>query len=121
MRKAIHPEAQIIWGLALDDAYGDEVRVTVIAAGFDAKSKKTEMPAPVVAHDEQPAQPAAQSIRPSEGTQVPPLVQSHTPDFAPGDGDVASQSLDDAGSDDTSDGMFSANDPGDLDIPDFLR
>lgn len=32
--KAIHPEAQIIWGLALDDAYGDEVRVTVIAAGF---------------------------------------------------------------------------------------
>ena len=35
VRKAIHPEAQIIWGLALDDAYGDEVRVTVIAAGFD--------------------------------------------------------------------------------------
>lgn len=38
--KAIHPEAQIIWGLSLDDAYGDEVRVTVIAAGFDANSKK---------------------------------------------------------------------------------
>ena len=41
VRKAIHPEAQIIWGLALDDAYGDEVRVTVIAAGFDADSKNT--------------------------------------------------------------------------------
>ncbi|OXN00982.1 cell division protein FtsZ [Bifidobacterium vansinderenii] len=37
VREAIHPEAQIIWGLALDDSYGDEVRVTVIAAGFDAK------------------------------------------------------------------------------------
>ncbi|TPF96321.1 cell division protein FtsZ [Bifidobacterium sp. UTCIF-39] len=37
VRQAIHPEAQIIWGLALDDSYGDEVRVTVIAAGFDAK------------------------------------------------------------------------------------
>ena len=35
VQKAIHPEAQIIWGLSLDDAYGDEVRVTVIAAGFD--------------------------------------------------------------------------------------
>ncbi|KAA0517010.1 cell division protein FtsZ, partial [Enterobacter ludwigii] len=35
VKKAIHPEAQIIWGLSLDDAYGDEVRVTVIAAGFD--------------------------------------------------------------------------------------
>ncbi|KAB7790524.1 cell division protein FtsZ [Bifidobacterium leontopitheci] len=44
VRKAIHPEAQIIWGLALDDAYGDEVRVTVIAAGFDADSKNTNVP-----------------------------------------------------------------------------
>jgi cell division protein FtsZ len=35
VQDAIHPEAQIIWGLALDDSYGDEVRVTVIAAGFD--------------------------------------------------------------------------------------
>ena len=40
-----HPEAQIIWGLSLDDAYGDEVRVTVIAAGFDANSKKPDQPA----------------------------------------------------------------------------
>ena len=39
MRQAIHPEAQIIAGLALDDSYGDEVSVTVIAAGFDAKNK----------------------------------------------------------------------------------
>ncbi|PNP89635.1 cell division protein FtsZ [Gardnerella sp. DNF00502] len=42
VRKAIHPEAQIIWGLSLDDAYGDEVRVTVIAAGFDAHCKKDD-------------------------------------------------------------------------------
>ncbi len=45
VQKAIHPEAQIIWGLSLDDAYGDEVRVTVIAAGFDANSKKPDQPA----------------------------------------------------------------------------
>ena len=30
-----HPEANIIFGTVIDDAMGDEVRVTVIAAGFD--------------------------------------------------------------------------------------
>src|SRR3979411_46686 len=32
---AAHPEANIIFGPVIDDALGDEVRVTVIAAGFD--------------------------------------------------------------------------------------
>lgn len=31
---AVHPDANIIFGTVLDDALGDEVRVTVIAAGF---------------------------------------------------------------------------------------
>jgi cell division protein FtsZ len=31
-----HPEANIIFGAVIDDEMGDEVRVTVIAAGFDA-------------------------------------------------------------------------------------
>jgi len=31
-----HPDANIIFGAVIDDALGDEVRVTVIAAGFDA-------------------------------------------------------------------------------------
>ena len=30
-----HPEANIIFGTVVDDDLGDEVRVTVIAAGFD--------------------------------------------------------------------------------------
>src|SRR6266487_2081205 len=33
---AAHPEANIIFGAVIDDALGDEVRVTVIAAGFDS-------------------------------------------------------------------------------------
>ncbi|AXK32648.1 cell division protein FtsZ [Streptomyces armeniacus] len=33
--EAAHPEANIIFGAVIDDALGDEVRVTVIAAGFD--------------------------------------------------------------------------------------
>ncbi len=32
---AAHPDANIIFGTVIDDALGDEVRVTVIAAGFD--------------------------------------------------------------------------------------
>ncbi len=33
----VHPEANIIFGTVIDDTLGDEVRVTVIAAGFDAE------------------------------------------------------------------------------------
>jgi cell division protein FtsZ len=33
--KAAHPDANIIFGAVVDDTLGDEVRVTVIAAGFD--------------------------------------------------------------------------------------
>ena len=35
VREAVHPEANIIFGNVVDGALGDEVRVTVIAAGFD--------------------------------------------------------------------------------------
>ena len=30
-----HPDANIIFGQVIDDSMGDEVRVTVIAAGFE--------------------------------------------------------------------------------------
>jgi cell division protein FtsZ len=36
--KIAHPEANIIFGAVVDDALGDEVRVTVVAAGFDKVS-----------------------------------------------------------------------------------
>ncbi len=35
VQEAAHPEANIIFGAVIDDSLGDEVRVTVIAAGFD--------------------------------------------------------------------------------------
>lgn len=35
VQEAAHPEANIIFGTVIDDTLGDEVRVTVIAAGFD--------------------------------------------------------------------------------------
>ncbi|MFN2590182.1 MAG: cell division protein FtsZ [Actinomycetota bacterium] len=33
--KVAHPDANIIFGAVIDDSLGDEIRVTVIAAGFD--------------------------------------------------------------------------------------
>ena len=36
VQEAAHGEANIIFGTVIDDSLGDEVRVTVIAAGFDA-------------------------------------------------------------------------------------
>ncbi len=35
IHQAAHPDANIIFGAVIDDSLGDEVRITVIAAGFD--------------------------------------------------------------------------------------
>jgi cell division protein FtsZ len=42
---AAHPDANIIFGAVVDDQLGDEVRVTVVASGFDW-SAAAEQPAP---------------------------------------------------------------------------
>ena len=46
--RAAHPEANIIFGAVIDDALGDEVRVTVIAAGFDGGEPSKRRPEPAV-------------------------------------------------------------------------
>ncbi|MCI1867483.1 cell division protein FtsZ [Bifidobacterium crudilactis] len=114
VQDAIHPEAQIIWGLALDDSYGDEVRVTVIAAGFDPNKQ-----------DEDPQQYNGARSAQRNATEVPPLTAS-APAGAPAKG---GEQQDETVSDETSEHDVvqqaptpqSQQDPGDLDIPDFLR
>ena len=45
VQAAAHRDAKIIFGTTIDDALGDEVRITVIAAGFDGGApKKVSMP-----------------------------------------------------------------------------
>ncbi|MDP1720186.1 MAG: cell division protein FtsZ [Candidatus Nanopelagicaceae bacterium] len=45
VQSAAHRDAKIIFGTTIDDALGDEVRITVIAAGFDGGApKKVSMP-----------------------------------------------------------------------------
>ena len=40
VQEAVHPEANIIFGTVIDDTLGDEIRLTVIAAGFDGGEPK---------------------------------------------------------------------------------
>ncbi|MFZ8982550.1 MAG: cell division protein FtsZ, partial [Candidatus Nanopelagicales bacterium] len=44
---AAHPDANIIFGAVIDDTLGDEVRVTVIAAGFDGGAPPARRAQPV--------------------------------------------------------------------------
>jgi cell division protein FtsZ len=45
VQSAAHPDARIIFGTTIDDALGDEVRITVIAAGFSGgEPKKVSVP-----------------------------------------------------------------------------
>ena len=57
-----HPDANIIYGTVIDDALGDEVRVTVIAAGFDS-GEPTKIDVPVI---ETPVTPPREKSDPLE-------------------------------------------------------
>ena len=80
VQEAAHPEANVIFGTVIDDALGDEVRVTVIAAGFDGG-------APQKRNDERPAQQGGAQQRPAKqqtSAQMPSqqAQQSYQPQAA---------------------------------------
>jgi cell division protein FtsZ len=62
-------DANIIFGAVIDDALGDEVRVTVIAAGFD--DQRPARPAPVTAVPLVGGRPAAAVPATSNGSAMP--------------------------------------------------
>ena len=67
--QAAHVEANIIFGAVIDDALGDEVRVTVIAAGFDGGlPKRRDAGQPALRRDQAQAPPQGQP-------QAPPAAQ----------------------------------------------
>ncbi|MGH3388144.1 MAG: cell division protein FtsZ [Actinomadura sp.] len=69
---AAAPDANIIFGAVIDDALGDEVRVTVIAAGFDEGAPPKPAPLPV-AQNQRPSQPG-RSVPPPPRPAPPPQV-----------------------------------------------
>jgi len=62
IEEAAHEEANIIFGTVIDDSLGDEVRVTVIAAGFEGGQPPARQP--------QQARPADQPPAPVYGRQT---------------------------------------------------
>jgi cell division protein FtsZ len=59
--QAAHAEANIIFGAVIDDALGDEVRVTVIAAGFDGGMPKRRDNGTVLRREPAPQQSQAET------------------------------------------------------------
>jgi cell division protein FtsZ len=78
--QAAHAEANIIFGAVIDDALGDEVRVTVIAAGFDGGMPKRRDSGSALRRESAPA-PSAAEPRPAPHNGVP--AQSPMPQRAP--------------------------------------
>src|SRR5262249_35118495 len=84
---AAHPDANIIFGAVIDDALGDEVRVTVIAAGFDGGTpayRPTESRAPRVTHGPQHSQPKEPTPQERQAPPAPRRVlfdDVDVPDF----------------------------------------
>ncbi|MDD7930218.1 cell division protein FtsZ [Microbacterium thalli] len=105
VKEAAHPEANIIFGTVIDDTLGDEVRVTVIAAGFDGGEPQTRIE-PIAA-----ARPSAPPVLPEvpaeDAVKPEPVERRETKDAVP----VAAKN-------DSYDSVFGDDD---LDIPDFLK
>ncbi|MGH3900600.1 MAG: cell division protein FtsZ [Pseudonocardiaceae bacterium] len=83
VQESAHPDANIIFGTVIDDSLGDEVRVTVIAAGFDAggPSHKRLNPTPVAARTVVSGQSGkvGQSSRAPQASTPPAAAPSAAP------------------------------------------
>jgi cell division protein FtsZ len=90
------PEANIIFGAVIDDALGDEVRVTVIAAGFDDSRRGRPVQSAVTAGNgnrvsaEAPrlapfrvASPPLTSAEPADAAAQPPSASATPVEFVP--------------------------------------
>jgi len=78
---AAHPEANIIFGAIIDDALGDEVRVTVIAAGFDGGAPKHK-PVEQQRREQGAERPAAPL--PPAGSTTPTVTSRYGPPASTG-------------------------------------
>jgi len=110
VEEAVHPDGNIIFGAVIDDSLGDEVRVTVIAAGFDENQQVAARTSSIPSRQEggvatdEGAQPAATSAV-ATATEAPAAERSATRESS----EPAPVFASDAGDGD------------DLDVPDFLR
>jgi cell division protein FtsZ len=130
VQEAVSPEANIIYGTTIDDTLGDEVRITVIAAGFDGGAPKPRKIPRTVFAEVAEAAPSTAPIVAEQVSQEPTsffdIVESEptpnpTPSFASEFESVDQIEIDESPElprrPQTADGTFGD----DLDIPEFLR
>jgi len=113
---AVHEDANIIFGTIIDDALGDEVRVTVIAAGFDGGLPKRRDETAIrrtqqAAAATRPATPSAQSSQSAPATPARQAPVEPTP--APAEPQPVGARSNPA--------PIQFDDGDDLDVPDFLK
>ncbi len=77
VQEAAHPEAHIIFGAAIDEGLDDEIRITVVATGFDAQPTGLAKPAAVAVEDKPAEAPKAEAAAPS----APKADELEVPDF----------------------------------------
>ena len=77
IQEKVHPDANIIFGAALDDTLGDTVRVTVIATGFDL----TEEPIGIETPQNKEAEPQEEQPQENQAQQQqqPQLMKNFDP------------------------------------------
>jgi cell division protein FtsZ len=81
--QAAHAEANIIFGAVIDDALGDEVRVTVIAAGFDGGMPKRRDTGNVLRREPVAQQSQAETRAAAQQAGPVPAQQPITPQRTP--------------------------------------
>ncbi|WP_426182293.1 cell division protein FtsZ [Microbacterium sp. TWP3-1-2b2] len=106
VKEAAHPEANIIFGTVIDDTLGDEVRVTVIAAGFDGGEPSLRLDPMVVSR---PAADTLPEVSLSDSAEAPAAEQKQSEAPQQPAPRIAATSLEPAFADD------------DIDIPEFLK
>jgi len=114
--QAAHPDANIIFGAVIDDALGDEVRVTVIAAGFDGGLPKARREPAVTRRPEPREEPAVVDLVSEELEDDEPV-----PTFARTIREPEPEPVRVAPRVETPRRKIVFEDTDDLDVPDFLK
>ena len=88
VQEAAHPDANIIFGAAFDESLEDEIRVTVIATGFDEAPASVSAPAPAAKEAPRAAAPAAAASAVQETAQPEAPKAEDKPPVSDDDWDI---------------------------------
>ncbi|HEX5017173.1 MAG TPA: cell division protein FtsZ [Actinomycetes bacterium] len=117
--ESAHPEANIIFGAVIDDALGDEVRVTVIAAGFDGGVPGRARMSPTAVEEVPIPEPIATTTPDSTASADPAASAASTSSDASDEEDDRYIELPERKEPRTI--VFDDSAGDDLDVPDFLK